>query len=406
MSPRVRVGVVFGGQSGEHEVSLVSARSVMAALDPQKYEVVPIGITRSGRWLTAGDPMARLAAGSTDAEASASLAGPADGPSTGSADGPSTGPGRGSEADDQTALTAPAANRELVPGATGQRFPALDVIFPVLHGPFGEDGTIQGLLDLAGVPYVGCGVLASAVGMDKIISKAVFAAAGLPQARYLAFIRREWERNPADVIARIEAALTYPLFVKPANLGSSIGISKARDAGELADALTEAARYDRRLLVEEGVPNAREIECSVLGNDDPLASVPGEVVPSNEFYDYAAKYIDGKSALLIPAPLPAPLAMQIREMAVRAYKAIDATGLARVDFLLNGATDELFINEANTMPGFTAISMYPKLWEATGLSYAEICDRLIELAVERHQDRTRSLTSYTGALQPGGAGGE
>lgn len=405
MYSKLRVGVIFGGQSGEHEVSLVSARSVMAALDPAKYEVVPIGITHTGRWLTTGDPLALLAAGPL-AEPVETPAGLADGPSTSSGSAPLAGSGSGSEADDQTARAAPAANRELVPGATGQRFPALDVIFPVLHGTFGEDGTIQGLLDLAGVPYVGCGVLASAVGMDKIASKAVFAAAGLPQARYLAFIRREWKRDPAEVIARIEGTLAYPLFVKPANLGSSIGISKARDASELAAALTEAARYDRRLLVEEAVPNAREIECSVLGNDDPLASVPGEVVPSNEFYDYAAKYIDGKSALLIPAPLPAALAAQIREMAVRAYKALDASGLARVDFLLNSATGELFINEANTMPGFTAISMYPKLWEATGLSYAEICDRLIELAVERHQDRARSQTSYTGALQAGGARGK
>jgi len=385
---KLRVGVIFGGQSGEHEVSLVSARSVIAALDPDKYQVVPIGITHAGRWLTSGDPMALLTAGP--------LAEPG-GPSTGSGGGPSTGSGG-----DLAGPVAMGAERELVPGATGQRFPALDVIFPVLHGPFGEDGTIQGLLELAGVPYVGCGVLASAVGMDKIASKAVFAAAGLPQARYLAFIRREWERAPAEVIARIEGALTYPVFVKPANLGSSIGISKARDAGELAAALNEAARYDRRLLVEEGVPNVREIECAVLGNDDPIASVPGEVVPSNEFYDYAAKYIDGKSALLIPAPLPASLAAQVREMAVRAYKALDASGLARVDFLLNAGTDELFINEANTMPGFTAISMYPKLWEATGLSYAELCDRLIELAVERQRDRARAQTSYAGALPTGG----
>jgi len=385
---KLRVGVIFGGQSGEHEVSLVSARSVIAALDPDKYQVVPIGITHAGRWLTSGDPMALLTAGP--------LAEPG-GPSTGSGGGPSTGSGG-----DLAGPVAMGAERELVPGATGQRFPALDVIFPVLHGPFGEDGTIQGLFELAGVPYVGCGVLASAVGMDKIASKAVFAAAGLPQARYLAFIRREWERAPAEVIARIEGALTYPVFVKPANLGSSIGISKARDAGELAAALNEAARYDRRLLVEEGVPNVREIECAVLGNDDPIASVPGEVVPSNEFYDYAAKYIDGKSALLIPAPLPAPLAAQVREMAVRAYKALDASGLARVDFLLNAGTDELFINEANTMPGFTAISMYPKLWEATGLSYAELCDRLIELAVERQRDRARAQTSYAGALPTGG----
>lgn len=372
---KLRVGVIFGGQSGEHEVSLASARAVMAALDPEKYEVVPIGITHAGRWLTTGDPLALLTAGDPD------LAVPAAEPA-------------------QTAIAAaPATYRELVPGATGQRFPALDVVFPVLHGPFGEDGTLQGLLELAGVPYVGCGVLASAVGMDKITSKAVFAAAGLPQTRYLGFTRAEWERRPAEVIARVEATLTYPLFIKPANLGSSIGISKATDAAGLAAGLAEAARYDRRLVVEEAVPNAREIEVSVLGNDDPLASLPGEVVPSNEFYDYAAKYLDGKSALLIPAPLPEPLSASVREMAVRAYRALDAAGLARVDFLLNDATGALFINEVNTMPGFTAISMYPKLWAATGLSYAELCDRLIELALERRQERARSLTSYAGALQ-------
>jgi len=370
MSSRLRVGVIFGGRSGEHEVSLASARSVMAALDPAKYEVVPIGITHAGRWLTEGDPLARLVAGEDAAPAGSALVGPS------------------------------AGRRELVPGATGERFPQLDVIFPVLHGPFGEDGTVQGLFELAGVPYVGCGVLASAAGMDKIASKMLFAAAGLPQTRYLAFTRREWEQRPAEVVARIEAGLRYPLFVKPANLGSSIGVSKVKDAGALASALAEAARYDRRLVVEEAVPHAREIECSVLGNEEPIASVPGEVVPSNEFYDYAAKYIDGKSALLIPAPLPAALAEQVRELAVRAFKAIDGAGLARVDFLLNGVTEELFVNEVNTMPGFTTISMYPKLWEASGLSYSELCDRLIALALERHRDRARSLTSYAGAMKP------
>jgi D-alanine-D-alanine ligase len=390
MSPRLRVGVIFGGQSGEHEVSLASARSVMAALDPQKYEIVPIGITRSGRWLLGGDPLASLAAGTGDQ--------------------PDARPSTGSGADPEpprVALAAAMPHRELVPGATGQHFPRLDVIFPVLHGPFGEDGTIQGLLDLAGMPYVGCGVLASAVGMDKITTKAIFAAAGLPQPSYLALKRRDWERTPEQIVAQVEAALPYPLFVKPANLGSSIGISKAKDAGELATALTEAARYDRRLLVEEAVPNVREIECSVLGNDDPIASVPGEVVPSNEFYDYAAKYIDGDSALLIPAPLPASLAARVRELSVQAYKAIDAAGLARVDFLLNRLTDELYINEVNTLPGFTTISMYPKLWEATGLSYPALCDRLIELAVERHHDRARSATTLpgtTGHAMPGTTG--
>ncbi len=374
MPRRLRVGVIFGGQSGEHEVSLASARSVIDALDLEKYEVVPIGITHSGRWLTTGDPMAMLSSGlvqdfDSNEDAAAGL------------------------------VPVGGQNGELVPGATGQRFPKLDVVFPVLHGPFGEDGTVQGLLELAGMPYVGCGVLASAAGMDKIASKMLFAAAGLPQTRYLALKRRDWERTPGDLIAEVEATLRYPVFVKPANLGSSIGISKAQDAEELGAALAEAARYDRRLLVEEGVPDAREIECSVLGNDDPIASVPGEVVPSSEFYDYAAKYIDGKSALLIPAPLPAPVAASVRRLAVQAYVALDAAGLARVDFLLNGKTDELFINEVNTLPGFTAISMYPKLWEATGLSYAELVDRLVDLALERQQDKARSLTTFAGAMK-------
>jgi len=381
MPPRLRVGVIFGGQSGEHEVSLASARSVIAALDPARYEVVPIGITHRGRWLTNGDPMALLTAGGTEPVPDASAMGAV------------------------LATQSAPTSRELVPGATGQRFPTLDVVFPVLHGTYGEDGTVQGLLELSGVAYVGCGVLASAVGMDKIACKAVFAAAGLPQPRYAPIKRRDWECSPEAVIASIEAVLRYPVFVKPANLGSSIGISKALDARELAAALADAARYDRRLLVEEAVPNAREIEVSVLGNDDPIASVPGEVVPSNEFYDYAAKYIDGKSGLLIPAPLPALMAARARELAIEAYKAIDAAGLARVDFLLGmqGDTLELFVNEVNTLPGFTAISMYPKLWEATGVSYVELVDRLINLALERHQDRARSLTSYAGAMQPGGS---
>ncbi len=387
MSVKRRVGVIFGGRSGEHEISLVSARSVMEALDPEKYEVVPIGITRSGRWLTSGDPLTQLMAGEPD-------------------EPPLLDAGHDANAGTPTGLMALTANGRLAPGHGGLRLPALDVIFPVLHGPFGEDGTVQGLLDLAGVPYVGCGVLASAVGMDKITSKAVFAAAGLPQTRYLAFTRREWEGAADEVVARCEATLAYPMFVKPSNLGSSIGVTKAKDRDGLMAGLAEAARYDRRLLVEEAVPHAREIECSVLGNDDPVASLPGEVVPSNEFYDYAAKYIDGKSQLLIPAPLPAALTAQVRELAVRAFRALDGSGLARVDFLLNGASGELFVNEINTMPGFTAISMYPKLWEATGLSYAELCDRLIELALERHRERARSLTTYAGALRLADASGQ
>jgi D-alanine-D-alanine ligase len=375
MSDKIKVGVIFGGRSGEHEVSLASARSVMVAIDRAKYDVVPLGITHEGRWLLTGDPMAALSAP------------PAAEPA---ADNSEIAP----------ELQAGNRERELVPGATGSVLPPLDVIFPVLHGPFGEDGTIQGLLELAGVPYVGPGVLPSALGMDKIASRSVFAAHGLPQVAYEALKRKDWEAAPAAILARLESRIRYPMFVKPANLGSSIGISKARNRGELETALAEAARYDRRLLVEQAVPHAREIECSVLGNDEPIASVPGEVVPSNDFYDYAAKYLDGTSALLIPAPIPAPLARRVQELALQAFLALDVAGLARVDFLLDGVTEEIFLNEINTMPGFTPISMYPKLWEASGIPYVELIDRLIELAFERHADRSRSLTSYGAAMKP------
>lgn len=377
MNRKIRVGVVFGGQSGEHEVSLASARSVMQALDRERYEVVPVGITHDGRWLLSGDPLATL-----------SLPG-----------------GREPAVETTEAALSPVdagGERDLVPGATGAKLPPLDVIFPVLHGPFGEDGTIQGLLELAGLPYVGSGVLASALGMDKIASRAAFAAHGLPQVAYQAVMRRTWEAQPGAVTASLEDALRYPMFVKPANLGSSIGVSKARERTELQAALAEAAHYDRRLIVEEAVPQAREIECSVLGNDDPIASVPGEVVPCNDFYDYAAKYIDGKSVLLIPAPLPAEVARRVRELAVQAFLALDGAGLARVDFLMNGETGELFLNEINTMPGFTSISMYPKLWEASEVPYGELVDRLIGLALERHADRSRSQRTYGGAMSPQG----
>jgi D-alanine-D-alanine ligase len=369
MKRSLRIGVVFGGQSGEHEVSLASARSVMAVLDPDKYEIIPIGITHSGRWLTTGDPMTVLAAG-----------GPAGG---------------------LIGHTANEGGRELVPGATGSTFPRLDVVFPLLHGPFGEDGTIQGLLELAGVPYVGCGVLASSLGMDKIASKHVFVAHGLPVAPFQQVQRTSWEEDPEQVLLGLETGLGYPMFVKPANLGSSIGISRALDRPDLRSALIDAARYDRRLIVEKAVPNAREIECSVLGNDDPIASLPGEVVPCNEFYDYSAKYLENRSQLLIPAPISAEATANVRALALKAFMAIDGAGLARVDFLMNGTTGELFINELNTMPGFTAISMYPKLWEATGIPYADLVDRLVDLALERHRDKARALTTFDGAMSAG-----
>jgi D-alanine-D-alanine ligase len=269
----------------------------------------------------------------------------------------------------------------------------IDVIFPVLHGPYGEDGTVQGLLELTGLPYVGAGVTASAVGMDKAIAKDIFHTHGLPVLAYQIILRKAWEADPGEVITQCEASLRYPMFTKPVNLGSSVGISKAHNRDELAAGLDEAARYDRKLLVEQGI-EAREIEVSVLGNDEPIASVPGEIIPSREFYSYAAKYIDETSDLLIPAPISEEQAQRVRVLAVEAYKAIDCAGMARVDFLMDKGTGEIWLNEVNTIPGFTPISMYPKLWEATGISYAELIDRLIQLALERHADKGRSTTSF------------
>jgi D-alanine-D-alanine ligase len=277
------------------------------------------------------------------------------------------------------------------------RLSELDVVFPVLHGPYGEDGTVQGLLELTGLPYVGAGVTASAAAMDKAIFKDVMRAHRLPTVDYIVTKRREWEADPEGVLARVEGRLGYPVFTKPANLGSSVGITKCHDSTGLAGGLREAARYDRKLIVERSVPEAREIEVSVLGNDDPMASVPGEIIPSREFYSYEAKYLDkGEEAsdLLIPAPLTPEMTRRAQDLAVQAYRAIDCAGMARVDFLLSGRADELYVNEVNTIPGFTEISMYPKLWEASGVPYPELIDRLIELAVERHRDKSRTEISY------------
>lgn len=369
MTRKIRVGVIFGGRSGEHEVSLMSAASIISAIDRDKYEVVPIGITREGRWLLSGDPLKALAAG---VEA-----------------------GNGTP----VALLGDPSQRSLVKveGETGvvraSGVGALDVVFPVLHGTYGEDGTVQGLLELANIPYVGAGVLASAVGMDKVTMKAVFSQRGIPVVRHLVFLRREWEQNPEDILRQVETGLGYPCFVKPANLGSSVGVSKAKNREQLAAAMDLAVRYDRKLIVEEGL-DAREIECSVLGNDDPIASVPGEIVPCNEFYDYRAKYIDGKSELFIPADLPPGITREVQRLAVEAFKAIDCAGMARVDFFIARKENLVYVNEINTIPGFTKISMYPKMWEASGISYPELINRLIELAIERHADKNRSLTRY------------
>ncbi|MBN1483500.1 MAG: D-alanine--D-alanine ligase [Chloroflexia bacterium] len=362
MRTRLRVGLIFGGRSGEHEVSLVSARSVMDALDRSRYEVVPIGISRAGVWLVDGDPLARLEALLEQS--------------------PTEAPGPG----ESPARTA------LIPGLAGSVFPELDVVFPVLHGPFGEDGTIQGLFEMAGVAYVGAGVLASALCMDKISAKRVLQACGLPVVEFVELNRHRWQGGPEELLEQVERRLGYPCFVKPANLGSSVGISKAHDRDELGAALDLAAGYDRRLLIERAV-DAREIEISVLGNDEPQASVPGEIVPCREFYDYEAKYVDDRSELLIPAPLPEALIKELRVLAIQAYRALDVAGMARVDFLLDRQSGRAFLNELNTIPGFTPISMYPKLWEASGLAYSRLLDRLIELAqerfAERQQDRVR-----------------
>jgi D-alanine-D-alanine ligase len=355
---RVRVAVLFGGQSGEHDVSLRSAQTVIGALDPERYEVIPVGITRDGRWLTGGDPMAQLTAQSPLFLANAA---------------------RDFDPNRQAIVSAPGS---LPQGLSGD----IDVVFPVLHGPMGEDGTVQGLLELAGLPYVGSGVLGSAVAMDKAMTKTVLAEAGLPQGPWRLVLRKEWEREPAGVGAFIAAQFGFPCFVKPANMGSSVGVVKAHDPAELEEAMATASRFDRRILIEAAI-DARELEVSVLGNDEPVASVAGEIVPVNEFYDYAAKYIDEGSSISIPADIDRNTMIDIQELAIAAFRALDLAGLARVDFFLDRRTDQLFINEVNTLPGFTSISMFPKLWEATGIPLPELVDRLIQLALERHAER-------------------
>src|SRR5579859_1776202 len=373
MGEKLRVGVIFGGRSGEHEVSVASAASVLRALDPEKYEIVPIGITHEGRWLAGADPR-KMIAGTPMAE--------------------SADPGNPITA---VTMTGDPTVSGLVPAGDGAGWGTaprpLDIVIPVLHGTYGEDGTLQGLLEMANVPYAGCGVLGSALGMDKEKAKLVFKAAGLPVVDWLTARRVEHERDAGALCARIEARFAYPIFVKPANLGSSVGVGKAHNRAELERALATAFAFDRKAIVEPGV-NCRELECGVLGNDEPIASVVGEVVPSNEFYDYRAKYVDNASRLYIPAEIPAQTAEAIRSAAVQAFLALDLSGLARVDFFLDRDSGAIFVNEVNTMPGFTQISMYPKLWEATGISYPELLDRLIALGIERHTDKQRNRTSY------------
>ena len=393
---KLRVGILFGGRSGEHEVSLLSAASVLHAIDKDKYEVVPIGITKDGRWLTAGDAENMLQ-GKLAVESRHLRAG----------DPEATQPAAVLARGESVVVPPEPVRRQsgLVPFQTdahltrraSDRAINVDLIFPVLHGTFGEDGTIQGLLELADMAYVGAGVLGSAAGMDKDIMKSLFIAAGIPIVKHVTILRSAWKKDPKKVQKFVESKLRYPVFVKPANLGSSVGISKAHDRKEIGPAMEEAAKFDRKIVIEQGVGGkknkAREIECSVLGNDEPVASVPGEIVPVKEFYDYNAKYLDEGSELIIPAKLSKTETKKVQELAVRSFKAVDCSGLARVDFLMDAQTRKIYLNEINTMPGFTAISMYPKLWAASGLDYSDLIDRLIQLGLERHEDKKRNQYS-------------
>ncbi len=378
---KLRVGVIYGGRSGEHEVSIASAAAVVQNLDRERYEPIPIRIEKDGRWVIADRLPASSSAADVIQQSRADAA---------------KRLGRGgleahlvAHPSDQQIMTI---ERGTHPSVTGL---ALDVVFPVLHGPYGEDGTVQGLLELANIPYVGAGVLASAVGMDKAVAKLIFAARGLPLADYLVVLRSDWLSAPARVTAQVTQQLGYPVFVKPANLGSSVGISKAKSEAALAAAVDGAAEFDRKLVIEAAVPNAREIEIAVLGNEHPETSLPGEIIPSpsREFYDYEAKYLEDDSRVVIPAQLSAAVTADVQRLAVEVFRSVDCAGMARVDFLMDGGSGRVYVNEINTIPGFTTISMYAKMWAASGLSYPALLDRLITLARERHADKQQIRTT-------------
>ena len=389
MMKKIRVGILFGGRSGEHEISLLSAASVFNAIDKHKYELVPIGITKEGRWVMAVDAERLLAGKPLESERQLRAGDPEATPSAAvlqNGEAVVVPP----EPHKVGTVMAPFQTDAPVRRATDRAI-NVDVIFPVLHGTFGEDGTVQGLLELAEIPYVGAGVLGSAAGMDKDIMKSLFRAAGLPIVKHVTLLRSKWRSEPKRVHKLVEKSLKYPLFVKPANLGSSVGISKAHDKKELGPAIEEAARFDRKIVIEQGVGGkkgkAREIECAVLGNDKPEASVPGEIVPIAEFYDYSAKYLDEGSQLIIPAKLTKAETKKVQELAIGAFRAVDCSGLGRIDFLMDPRSRKIYLNEINTMPGFTSISMYPKLWAASGLPYPQLIERLIRLGIERHQEK-------------------
>ena len=366
LAKKLKVAVLFGGRSGEHAVSLVSAASIMQAMDRERYEIVPVGITEEGRWLCGGDPLRALQEKQV--------------------------PGGCFFA---SIVTDPPAPGIMLWDDAGRSrgFQRLDVVFPVLHGTYGEDGTVQGLLELAGLPYVGAGVLASATGMDKAVMKILFQAVGLPVPAFLYFNDSDWRSEAEEIAGEIEKKLLYPCFVKPANAGSSVGISKVTSREMLFRGIDTALRYDHKVIVEANV-QGREIECSVLGNEEPIVSVPGEIIPGAEFYDYRAKYIDNCARLLIPAALPADVVERLQDYAIRAFQAVECSGLARIDFFYEEKIGRIYVNEINTLPGFTEISMYPKLWAASGIPFGMLIDKLIEFALERHRRRQRLVTRW------------
>jgi len=366
---KIRVGIIFGGKSGEHEVSFCSASSIIKAIDKDKYTVVPIGITKEGRWISPQDSVLALQSGKIKGKSTVILVNDPSG----------------------RALVRIDNNQRLDKSSALER---LDVIFPVLHGPYGEDGTVQGLLELADIPYVGAGVTASAISMDKDLMKTIFKQRDLPILKWMTIKRKEWQKDKEEILSLIQDDFEYPLFVKPTNLGSSVGITKVHKKEELEKAIDLASSYDRKILIEEGLEEAREIECSVLGNDEPQTSVVGEVKPAGEFYDYDSKYIDKETQLIVPADLPDGVSRKVQEIALRAFKAVDAAGMARVDFFVSKKENKIYLSEINTIPGFTSVSMYPRLWEASSIPYSELIDRLIQLALERYQDKNQNKISY------------
>jgi len=366
---KIRVGLIFGGRSGEHEVSFCSASSIIKAIDKDKYTVVPIGITKEGRWISPQDSELALQSGKIEGKSTVILLNDPSG----------------------RALVRIDNNQRLDKSLALER---LDLIFPVLHGPYGEDGTVQGLLELADIPYVGAGVAASAISMDKDLMKIIFQQRGLPILKWMTIKRKEWQKDKEKILSLVQDDFEYPLFVKPTNLGSSVGITKVHKKEEMEKAIDLASSYDRKILIEEGLEEVREIECSVLGNDEPRASVVGEVRPAGEFYDYDSKYIDKETQLIVPADLPDGVSRKVQEIALHAFKAVDAAGMARVDFFVSKKENKIYLSEINTIPGFTSVSMYPRLWEASGISYPDLIDQLIQLALERHQDKKQNKISY------------